>query len=118
MKNLWTDIKQLLTQNQENSFQSISQFTVNGETIHYPQKMANVFNNFFVSVSYKVCFEMPKKSPLHCLKNRNMNSLFISPVTHSEIEDIIISLKNRKSIGPLSIHLKLLKLVKSGIQGL
>ena len=44
-----------------------------------------------------------------------MNSFFISPVTHSEIEDIIISLKNGKSTGPFSIPVKLLKLVKSDI---
>ena len=79
--------------------------------------MANVFNNFFVSVSSQVCSEMPrtKKSPLDYLKNRNMNSFFISPVTHSEIEDIIISLKNGKSTGPFSIPVKLLKLVMSDI---
>ena len=44
-----------------------------------------------------------------------MNSFFISPVTHSVIEDIIISLKNGKSTGPFSIPVKLLKLVKSDI---
>ena len=44
-----------------------------------------------------------------------MSSFSISPVTHSEIEDIIISLKNEKSTGPFSIPVKLLKLVKSDI---
>ena len=44
-----------------------------------------------------------------------MSSFFISPVTHSEIEDIIISLKNWISAGPFSIPVKLLKLVKSDI---
>ena len=77
--------------------------------------MANVFNNFFVSVSTQVCSEMPrtKKSPLDYLKNRNTNSFFTSLVTHSETEDIIISLKNWKSTRPFSIPVKLLKSVKS-----
>ena len=44
-----------------------------------------------------------------------MNSFFILPVTHFEIEDIIISLKNGKSTGPFSISVKLFKLVKSDI---
>ena len=35
----------------KNSLQSISQLTANGETIQDPQRMANLFNNFFVSVS-------------------------------------------------------------------
>ena len=79
--------------------------------------MANVFNNFFVSASTQVCSEIPrtKRSPLDYLKNRNMNSFFISPGAHSEIEDIIISLKNGKSTGPFSIPEKLLKLVKCDI---
>ena len=79
--------------------------------------MADVFNNFFVSVSTQVSSKIPrtKKSPLDHLKNRNMNSFLISPVTHSEIEDIITSLKNGKSTGPFSIPVKLLKLVKSDI---
>ena len=49
--------------------------------------MANVSNNFFVSVSSQVCSEIPrtKKAPLDYLKNRDMNSFFISPVTHSKI---------------------------------
>ena len=79
--------------------------------------MANVFNNFFVSVATQVCFEIPitKKSPLDYLKNRNMNSFFISPVTHFEIKDIIIPLKNGKSTGLFCIPVKLIKLVKSDI---
>ena len=117
MKNLWTGIQSIINTKSKNSIQSISLLTANGETIQDPQKMANLFNNFFVSVSIQVCSEIPrtKKSPLDYLKNRNMNSFFISPVTHSEIEDIIISLKNGKSTGPFSIPVKLLKLVKSDI---
>ena len=117
MKNLWTGIKSIINIKSKNSPRSISQLTADGETIQDPQKMANVFNNFFVNVSTQVSSEIPrtKKSPLDYLKNRNMNSFFISPVTHSEIEDIIISLKNGKSTGPFSIPVKLLKLVKSDI---
>ena len=59
--------------------------------------------------------EQKMTSPLDYLKNRNLNSFFISPVTHPETEDIIISLKNGKSTGPFSIPVKLLKLVKFDI---
>ena len=98
----------------KNSPQSISQLTADGETIQDPQKMANVFNNFFVNVSTQVSSEIPrtKKSPLYYLKNRNMNSFFISPVTHSEIEDIIISLKNGKSTGPIQHSCKVAEVGK------
>ena len=60
-------------------------------------------------------YQEQKSHPLNYLKNRNTNSFFISPATHSEIEDIIISLKNGKSTGPFSIPVKLLKLIKSDI---
>ena len=95
MKNLWTGIKSIINTKSKNSLQSISQLIANGETIQDSQKMANLFNNSFVRVSTQVCSEIPrtKMSPLDYLKNRNMNSFFISPVTHSETEDIIISLK-------------------------
>ena len=97
--------------------QDISQLPADGETIQDPQKMANLFDNFFVNVSTQVSSEIrrTKKSPLDYLKNINMNSFFISTVAHSEIEDIIISLKNGESTGPVSIPVKLLKLVKSDI---
>ena len=66
MKNLWTGIKSIINTKSKNSLQSISQLTANGKTIQEPQKMANLFNNFFVSVSAQVCSEIPrtKKSPL------------------------------------------------------
>ena len=69
--------------------------------------------NFFVSVSTLVCFKMPgtKRSPLDYSKIRNMNSSIISPVTHSENEDLFLSFKNGESTGPFSTPVKLLKLV-------
>ena len=70
MKNLWTSIKSIINTKSKNSLQSISQLTANGEVIQDPQKIANVFNNFFVNVSTQVCSEIPrtKKSPLDYLK--------------------------------------------------
>ena len=105
---------------QPSQLSSLESYELKSKLTHMPS-LANVFNNFFVNVSIQVSSEIPrtKKSPLDYLKNRNMNSFFISPVTHSDIEDIIISLKNGKSTDPFSIPVKLLKLVKSDIyQGL
>ena len=113
MKNLWTGIKTIINTKSKSSLQNISQLVVNGKIHQDPQQMANVFNDFFVNISNQVCSEIPrtKKSPLHYLKNRNTNSFFVRPITHNEIEDIILSLKNGKSTGPFSIPVKLLKLL-------
>ena len=60
MKNLWTGIKSVINTKSKNFLQSISQLTANGEIIQDPQKVANVFNNFFVSVSTQVCSEIQR----------------------------------------------------------
>ena len=45
---------------------SISQLTADSETIHDPQKLANVFNNFFVNVStqFLLRYHKQKSHPL------------------------------------------------------
>ena len=60
-------------------------------------------------------YQEQKGHPLTTSNVRNMNSFFISPVTQSEIRDLIISLKNGKSTGPFSIPVQLVELVKPDI---
>ena len=55
------------------------------------------------------------KSPTDYLKNRNSNSLFLTPVTEQEIEIIIQALNPRKAIGPYSIPVFLLKILSRHI---
>ena len=76
--------------------------------------MTNVFDNFFVNISALVCSEIPrsKKSPIDYLGCRNPNSIYLNPIIHNEIDDIISSLQNGKSTGPFSIPVKLLKVLK------
>ena len=95
------------------SVQNISQLAVNGKTYSDAQKMASIFNNFFVNVSNQVCSEIPwtKKSPLDYLMKRNPSSFFIKPVTHIEIEETISSFRNSKSTGPYSVPVKRLKIL-------
>ena len=104
----------------KNSVQNISQVIVNGQTLQDPQEMANMFNNFFVNVSNRVRSGIPRtrKSPLDYLKERNPNSFYMKPITHTEIEDIISPFKISKSTGPFSVPVKLLKLLKPYISKL
>ena len=68
-------------------------------------KIGNIFNNYFVNVGPNIDKTIPrtKKLPLDYLVNRNPNSIFLVPVTPSEIEIIIDSLNSDKSTGPYSI---------------
>ena len=58
---------------------------------------------------------MTPKSPLDYLSNRTSSSLFLTPVTFVEVNDIINILNPSKSVGPNSIPIKLLKIIGSSI---
>ena len=73
--------------------------------------MANIFNNYFVNVASNIDRSIPRtrKSPTDYLKNRNADSMFLSPVTEQEIEFITQSLNSQKAVGPCRIPVFLLK---------
>ena len=77
-----------------------------------PIKMANILNQYFVNVGSNLDKTIPRtrKSPIDYLKNRNESSMFLAPVTTQEIEVIIQSLNTKKSIGPYSIPVFILKI--------
>ena len=75
--------------------------------------MADEFNHFFTNVSSDMTKKIPitSKSPLAYLSNPNLESFFVSPCALNEVSAVIQSLKNRKSSGPNSIPIKLLKVL-------
>ena len=85
----------------------------NGSQVNDPVKMANIFNKFFVNVGPNVdkSVSRTKISLLEFLKDRNPNSMFLAPVTPQEIETITRLLNTKKSIGPYSIPVFLLKIL-------
>ena len=95
----------------------ISQLKYDGTCVNDPQKIGNIFDNYFVNVGPNIDKTIPrtKKSPLDYLVNHTPNSIFLAPVTPSEIEIIINSLNSNKSTGPYSIPTFLLKLLSSYI---
>ena len=54
-----------------------------------------------------------KRTFLDYLKNRNLNSLLLNPVTESEIEKIINMFSRKKAVGPHNIQTKILKEFKN-----
>ena len=112
MNNLWSGIRSIINIKQNCGFQ-VSQLMVEGSQINDPQKIASAFNQYFVNVPKQVDKEIPRtmKSPMDYLTNRIGNSFFLKPTNPSEIEAIILSFKNSKSVGPYSIPVKLLKIL-------
>ena len=90
---------------------------VNGKLLDDPTQMASNFNEYFVNVADSINKAIPRtpNSPLRYLGSANENSLFLSPVTHFEVEDVISNLSSSKSTGPHSVPIKLLKVVKHHI---
>ena len=61
------------------------------------------------------CIPKARIAPLDYLKNSNPSSLFLAQVTPDEIKIIIKSLNTKKSIGPYSIPVLLLKILSRHI---
>ena len=90
--------------------------------LHYPKKanqveISNVFNNYFATIAEKTKENInpSHKHFSHFLKNRHHNSFSLSPTSKSEILSVISSLNSIKSVGPNSIPIKILKLLKNDI---
>ena len=120
MKKLWSGIR-LIIDHKGSSSPSITKIKdPKGHTTLDTMEIANIFNNFFVNIADDITKKLPgdPKSPLDYLADRNDKSMFLSPVTASEIENIIANLNPSKSVGPHSIPVKLLKILRPHISNI
>ena len=65
--------------------------------------MSNIFNDFYVNVTDGITKTIPltPKSSLDYLSDRICSSLFLTPVTSIEVNDLINILNPSKSVGPV-----------------
>jgi len=75
---------------------------VNDEKLKDPTNMANAFNNFFTTITYKLNIQqIQQEDAISILKDsfaRNIPSIRIIPTIKAEITSIIHSLKPKKVI--------------------
>ena len=120
MKKLWSGIKTIISHKSSTSaaFNKIKDKA--GNVTSDPCKITNIFNDFFVNVANDITKKIPMtpKFPLDYLSNRISSSLFLTPVTLIEVNDIINILNPSKSVGPNSIPIKLLKIIGSSVSPL
>ena len=78
---------------------------VDGSQITDPQKIASAFHQYSVNFPKQVDKEIRRtmKSPMDYLTDRIGNSFFLKPTDPNEIDAIILSFKNSKSVEPYSI---------------
>ena len=82
-----------------------------------PLKIAEAFNTYFSNVGSNLADLIPtvQKSPMSYLKSPVDENFFIFPTTASEIENEISSLKSGKAVGPFSVPISILKILKTVI---
>ena len=116
IKNTWKGIKSILNIN--NTHSNIPKILVSNDTTSAePIETANIFNNFFTSITAKTkeSIKYTHKNFFKFLKNRSDDSFFLSPTDKYKIITIISSLDPNKSTGPNNILRKILKLLKNDI---
>ena len=116
IKNTWNGIKSIITTTNLSSDIPKS-LSSNGSTISNQVEISNVFDNYFAAIAEKTKENInpSHKYFSHLLKNRHHNSFFLSPTSKSEILSVIFSLNSNKSVGPNSIPIKILMLLKNDI---
>ena len=106
----WQDIKQIILIKKTNNKQ-LNGLKINNVIINDRKSIASKFSEFFGSVAKEIDKKIPKSKRTYTdyLKNRNLNSLLLIPVTESEIEKIINMFSEKKAVGPYSIPTNILK---------
>ena len=80
-------------------------------------QMSNTLNEYFVIVADKIIKVIPRtpNSPMKYLRNNSENSLYLSLFIHFEVEGTISDLDSAKPVGPRSVSVNLLKILKRHI---
>jgi len=78
---------------------------INGVLTSDPIEVANEFNYFFTSIADNLRQKIPKtpKTYQHFLKNRNLHSMFLAPISEREILECLSSLDSNKAITALLV---------------
>ena len=114
IRNIWNGIKQLITL-KPRGLNLISKISHNNQTITDPKAIATAFNKHFSNIGERLAGNIPdvQIDTLDFMGSEQPNSFYLSPVTTIEIEDKISNLNSSKAVGPFSIPIYLLKLLKT-----
>ena len=91
----WSVIKSIIQKNKRSTCQSKFKLP-DGPITDDKQLISTTFNDFFVNIGPTLASKIPNvdKSPLLFMCNRVAETIFLSPVTTTEIDKLILSLKN------------------------
>jgi len=119
---IWKGIRDLVNLNPSKS-SNIKLMNENNNLVTNPSKIANIFNDHFSTIGSKIEQKIPvtegnftdylnKRDVNGELYINSPNSLFLSPTVPAEIEKLIDNLDIKKSTGPNSVPIFILKSFK------
>ena len=116
MRKIWSGIRSIINVSKVKA-DYIPTLLENGKLIDNPSAIARTFNNFFVNVGKNTDKDISHGSycPTSFLKGNFPDSMFLSPVNSYEVESYISQMDSTKSVGPYSIPVPLLKILKAHI---
>ena len=121
MKKVWSGIRSIINISKVKADYILS-ILESGKTVDNPCAIVNIFNNyyFFLNVGKNTDKDIPCGNccPTSFLKGNFPDSMFLSPATSVEVDSYISQMDNNKSIGPYSIPVPLLKILKTHISPL
>ena len=97
VKKFWQITKCILNKHKRSPQQT--KFKYNNDLISDGNAVAEQFNNYFVNIGPSIAAKIPHSSvsPTSYLKNMNLNSLFLTPVTSYELQKLFNNLKESAS---------------------
>ena len=116
MNNTWKDIKNLISFKTA-SYSPPSFIYYNNKTVTSPFEIANAFINYFSNIALNIqsSIKYSAKEFHEFLPPLSIKSFFLSPTDKNEIISIISALDSQKALGPNSISIRILKLMKNDI---
>lgn len=112
MKQLWSNLNRVCNAKKDRKNNNcIEMLQTDKGIIKSPAAIGNAFNRFFCNIGHDLAKKLPTTSNnfTDYMKTANINSIFVEPVTKTEILYIIGKLKNKKSSGHDCIHVSLIK---------
>ena len=97
-----------------NCFNIPTKITENDKELKDSKEIAKAFCKYFSNIGNEIAASIPtiNKSPLDYLDKSHLDSFFILPTSTQEIEEEILKLKNDKAVGPFSIPVRILKIIR------
>ena len=118
IKGVWKGIKELITIKNSNNHMPTT-LEIGNLKVTNRQSIVNAFNDYFANIGPNVAKTIPaaNTTPLRYMPNPLCNSFALFPVTPHEVIDEINNLDPSKSVGPFSVPIKLLKIIKHFLAG-